>query len=279
MPRLIAAALAAACVLATAGCSDSEIVSTDLSGQWDTLAAAGTVSVSFTGELREGTSTTRDAGLWIGSGVVRLADDPVADLTYDRVEATGSGGRSDPAIPLRELRIGDDHWFSSERWRTGDGRPWVHRESPYPAPVGMTADPMLGIVDVALWVRLLRDVGAQDTADSRTEGLTDHPGAEREYRVVCHPSSCLGPYDTGLDRAFPVVSEQVMRVWVGADGRLRRLEVDLALMNDDTGSGTLGRYYTAKAAFDVTAVGAPLAVTPPPADQISESPLPPRTPA
>ncbi len=266
--RGVAAAVMAAVLVGGCGGTAEDPASGDLSGQWDTLREAGTVSVTFDGILYVEHPISRTSGLWEGTSVVALGDPVRSDTTYTTADSSRSDGRT-VSRPMRELRVGDDRWYQGKNLRSADGRPWIHRTpSERLIDDGGYGDPTLRVTDLSLWLEFLRELPGSTAVASKNDALKDLPGAPREYHVVCAYASDFCPKATmgRLDSLFETVSQLNFDVWAGEDGRLRQLAVTITFL-DDTSAGQVP--YKLKANFSVTGFGAPLTVTPPPAGEVS----------
>ena len=282
--RAVAAALAYALLIGVAGCEsereqENRTAHGDVAGQWDRLHEAGSASVTFDGLLYLDSLLGKSSGMWAGTSVIRLDAEPSSDTDYRRIDASTITGQL-TSTKMRELRIGDDHWYRSPNLRTADGRPWIKRETGYEMSVGDPfADPNLGVTDLAVWLRFLREVPAEAAAEAKTDTLEDVAGAPREYFVRCvmrTPSCPRASFGSKLDQLFPIVAAFTISCWVGEDGRLRKLKAELELYQDTNPRPDRGvsEPIRLKTTFTLTGFGTPLTVTPPPASQVTEDSAP-----
>lgn len=273
MSRFVAAAVtAAALLLGTAACGETEdekaarIAHEDLAGQWATLQRAGTVSVQFNGRIYSADSYRW--GIWQGTSVVKFDAEATSDTQYDRIESK-NGFLPTTSTTMQELRIADDHWYRSPDMRTSDDRPWVHAKSGDIFTVGDTfGDPNLGAVDLAMYLRFIREIPETAARGARTTELEDLAGAPREYHFFCQPRTTGCPratFGTGLDRIATVIAIFNISAWVGEDGRLKRLTVNFEALKESGDSVTTKM----QVGFTITGYGAPLAFAPPPTTEIT----------
>jgi hypothetical protein len=236
------------------------------------LREAGTAEVAFRADLRTDVGTGKIA--WTGTSRIRFADQPQSDTDYAEV-ASDAGG----PIEARRLVDGEDAYVTSASFAPADRRRWIRTPTTtmfWPDPL---ASPELGLTDYPMWQKLLDDTQRDNAVAAGTDDLPDLAGAPNEYRLTCTPgedTGCPPPFGTQLDQYFTAVPNTTWSIWLGDDGRPRRVDVAAILQWDqakaqpgDTGPAYKIGTYEYHATFEVGGFGTPVTVTAPAADEIT----------
>lgn len=231
----------------------------DLGQLWQRTAYQRTAaSASFTATVTP--SSLDYLAEFAGHGIFSFADPPWSDVSYTRI-AAGPG-----PVTGRELSNGTGHWFRIDRAVPADRREWVEASGTRVDWGGPAQDPRIGLGDPQMWARMLRGVPRSVAGNARTEALPALPGATRRYLFKCYAGQtwCPARFGSQMDVIAGPPTYLKLAIWLGDDGRLRRLDVAGA-----AGSGRVTYQFSASITID--SYGVILGDVSPPDDEISVS--------